>query len=200
MRTRAMQIAGILAGISILAAAWAQSWEPYAFQGNERFEYGITGSGQEDIVYILNIRETGETSADGEALYEVSYTTQSVIAESQLGMDTAFGLGGGLGFTMGMAIMSPMFMAFMGPMVADLEWEVGERLSLLGMGRVTITGTETIAGREGYVVQFEAGSGDDRELSAEWVIDPELALPLRSRTYEGGEVSLEAVLLSYETH
>jgi hypothetical protein len=58
--------------------------------------------------------------------------------------------------------MTLMIMAFTGPMVADLEWEVGERLSLLGMGRVTITDTETIAGREGYILQFEAGSGDAR--------------------------------------
>jgi hypothetical protein len=65
-------------------------------------EFMAWPSNQEDIVYILDIRETGETSPDGEALYQVSYTTQSVIPESALGMDTAFGLGGGLYFTMSM--------------------------------------------------------------------------------------------------
>jgi hypothetical protein len=178
------------------ALAHAQAWEPYAFQGDERFEYVIHGSGQDEVIYILDIRREGEEN--GEARYRVSYTTESVVTASQLGADMAFG--GAFGMSLNMAILNPMYMMFMGPMFGDLEWEVGERLSLFGMGRMTITGTETVAGHEGFVVQFESGQGDERELAAEWVINPEIALPLRSRTYERGEVAMEAVLRSYQRY
>jgi hypothetical protein len=178
------------------ALTCAQAWEPYAFQGDERFEYVIYGSEQNEVVYVLDIRREGEEG--GEARYRVSYTTESVVTASQLGADMAFG--GAFGFSLNMAILNPMYMMFMGPMFADLEWEVGERMSLFGLGRMTITGMETVAGREGFVVQFESGQGDERELAAEWVIDPEIALPLRSRTYERGEVVMEAVLRSYQRY
>jgi|FLYL01.1.fsa_nt_gi hypothetical protein len=193
-RTRPYLIA-LLACLAF-ALAHAQSWEPYAFKGDERFEYLIHGSDQGEVVYILDIRREGDEG--GEARYRVSYTTESVVTASQLGADMAFG--GAFGMGLNMAILNPMYMMFMGPMFADLDWEVGERMSLMGMGRITITGKETVAGREGFVVQFESGQGDERELAAEWVIDPEVALPLRSRTYERGEVVTEAVLRSYQRY
>ena len=99
-----------------------------------------------------------------------------------------------------MAIMNPMFMMFIGPVFADLDWDVGERVSLMGLGRKTITGLETSAGREGYVPQFETGQGGHRELAAEWVIDPALAMPLRSRNYDRGELTIESVLVAYQRY
>lgn len=79
---------------------------------------------------------------------------------------------------------------------SQLELQVGEKMSFYGQGIIEVVGTETIAGRNGYVCRYTEKSED--ELLAEWVIDPDLALPLRSKMYDGGEMMGQIELLVYE--
>jgi hypothetical protein len=55
---------------------------------------------------------------------------------------------------------------------------------------------EEMAGRSGFVCQLFDSEEEDKML-AEWVIDPELALPLRSKTYGDDGIEGEIELLKY---
>ncbi|MBU1291843.1 hypothetical protein KJ898_08645, partial [bacterium] len=57
-------------------------------------------------------------------------------------------------------------------------------------------GKEKIAGREGFVCQFFQADEEEKML-AEWVIDPELALPLRSKIFEDNELQGQIELVKY---
>ena len=79
----------------------------------------------------------------------------------------------------------------------EMDLEVGEKMSCYGIGLIKVTGKEKIAGREGFVCQLFQTMDDEEELVAEWIVDPELALPLRSRVFSEEKVESQIELIKY---
>jgi len=174
---------------------WAEKWQPYQFKGNERFEYKIIWNENEEpveITYILDIKIDPEKSQKGEEVYEVSYTTKGTLTKDKLGQETAFGLGGAYGISLNMLVINPAYGFFF----SQMDLKVGEKMSFFGAGIIKVTAMEEIAGRSGFVCQLFSPEEEDKIL-AEWVIDPELALPLRSKTYGEEGIEGEIELLNY---
>jgi len=174
---------------------WAQKWQPYQFKGNERFEYKIIWNENEEpveITYILDIKIDPEKSQKGEEVYEVSYTTKGTLTKDKLGQETAFGLGGAYGISLNMLVINPAYGFFF----SQMDLKVGEKMSFFGAGIIKVTAMEEIAGRSGFVCQLFSPEEEDKIL-AEWVIDPELALPLRSKTFGEEGIEGEIELLNY---
>jgi hypothetical protein len=188
----------LLIGLFLLGLGqlgWAQKWQPYQFKGNERFEYKIIWNENEEpveITYILDIKIDPEKSQEGAEVYEVSYTTKGTLTKDKLGQETAFGLWGAYGISLNMLVINPAYGFFF----SQMDLKVGEKMSFFGAGIIKITGMEEIAGRSGFVCQLFSPEEEDKML-AEWVIDPELALPLRSKTYGDDGIEGEIELLNY---
>jgi len=174
---------------------WAEKWEPYQFKGNEYFEYKILLEEDEEkgeAIYILDIKESSEKSASGEDVFEVSYTTKGTLTKDELGAETAFGLWGVYGISLNMMVFNPTFGFF----ISQMDLKVGEKINFLGVGIVKIIGKEKIAGREGFVLQLFQADEEDKMI-AEWIIDPDLALPLRSKIFEDNELQVQIELVKY---
>jgi len=183
----------LLSGIG--QVVWAEKWQPYQFRGNERFEYKILLEEDEEkgeATYILDIKESSEKSASGEEVFEVTYTTKGTLTKDELGPETAFGLWGSYGISLNMLVINPAYAFFFGQM--DLK--VGEKMNFFGAGIIKVIGKEKIVGREGFVCQLFQADEEDKML-AEWVIDPELALPLRSKIFEDNVLQGQIELLEY---
>lgn len=188
----------IIAGVAALlfaSAALAATWAPYEFNGPELYEFEVRTPGEPTTGYTIDIRTSDQTDAYGEALYEVLYTTRSYV--------TAADASGALMGTSGMSAMAgafgAMYMMFLVPTLGDMDMEVGERISMMGMGRITITGMEEHGGRTGYALMLETKNSDDEyEPSVSWVVDLDLPLPLATRNYEQGQITSETTLVRYE--
>jgi len=170
---------------------WAEKWEPYQFRGNERFEYKILWEEDEEkgeVIYILDIKE----SEKDEEVFEVTYTTKGTLAKDELGPETAFGIWGVYGISLNMLVINPAYGFFF----SQMDLKVGEKMSFFGAGIVKVIGKEKIAGREGFVCQLFQADEEDKIL-AEWIIDPELALPLRSKIFEDNELQGQIELIKY---
>jgi hypothetical protein len=186
--------AGLLALLLTFPAVLAASWEPYTFAQPELYEFETNVPGQPSSGYILDIRDAGLVDEYGAALYEVLYTTRSLVTADDVG-GSMMGFGGG---GLMMAGLNSMYMMFLVPALSDMDLEVGERMSLMGMGRVTVTGIEEVAGQTGYALRLETKSGEEYELVSEWVINLDLPMPLVTRSYENGELATETVLVRYQ--
>jgi hypothetical protein len=183
----------LLSGIA--QVVWAEKWQPYQFRGNERFEYKILLEEDEEKVestYILDIKESSEKSASGEEVFEVTYTTKGTLTKDELGPETAFGLWGSYGISLNMLVINPAYAFFF----SQMDLKVGEKMNFFGAGIIKVIGKEKIVGREGFVCQLFQADEDDKML-AEWVIDPELALPLRSKIFEDNVLQGQIELLEY---
>ncbi len=194
-RRSAVAVLSALFVAGIYHAAFAAQWQPYQFKGDERFEYKIISEEDEEkaeVIYILDIKRSGEKDEEGQQIYEVSYTTKGKLSEDDLGEQAAFGLWGMYGISLPMLFLNPMYGVFFGQM--DLK--VGEKMSLFGMGVIKITGKDKVGGREGYVCELH----QEDKLMSEWTIDPDLALPLRSRIYEEGKVQHQIELMEYKKY
>lgn len=184
----------LLALVLAIPGALAASWEPYTFSQPELYEFEVNTPGQPSSGYILDIRDTATTNDNGEALFEVLYTTRSLVTADEVG-GSMMGFGGG---GMLMAGLSSMYMMFLIPALSDMDMEVGERMSLMGMGRVTVAGIEEVAGVTGYALKLETKSDEEYELVTEWVINLDMPMPLVTRSYENGELTSETVLVRYQ--
>ena len=169
------------------AVGFSATWNPFEFRGNESYRYQVTWEEEaQSAIYELLIEELDNGN------FRVKYGTEVEISPEELSSEMVFGFWGGYGPSLSFLFMNPMYeMLF-----SQLELNVGEKMSYYGQGKMEVVGRETIAGLEGYVCKF---SDSDGELIAEWVIKPELGLPLRSRLYEGGGSEGEINLLSYES-
>jgi len=188
----------LLIGLFLLGigqAVWAEKWEPYQFKGNEYFEYKILLEEDEEkgeAIYILDIKKSSEKSTSGEEIFEVSYTTKGTLTKDELGAETAFGLWGVYGISLNMLVINPAYAFFF----SQMDLKVGEKMNFFGAGIIKVIGKEKIAGREGFVCQLFQADEEDKML-AEWVIDPELALPLRSKIFEDNELQGQIELVKY---
>lgn len=170
---------------------WAEKWEPFQFRGDERFEFKILLDEDEEeseVIYILDIKK----SEKDEDLFEVTYTTKGTLTKDELGPDSAFGLWGVYGIPLNMLVINPTYGFFF----SQMDLKVGEKMSFFGAGIVKIIGKEKIAGREGFVCQLFSAEEEDKMI-IEWVIDPELALPLRSKIFEDDELQGQIELIKY---
>ncbi len=177
--------------IGIGQVVWAEKWEPYQFKGNEYFEFKILLEEDEETkesIYILDIKENSEKSASGEEVYEVSYTTKGTLTKDELGPETAFGLG----ISLNMLVINPAYGFFF----SQMDLKVGEKMNFFGAGIINVIGKEKIAGREGFVCQLFLAD-EEEKMVAEWVIDPDLALPLRSKIFDDNELQGQIELVKY---
>ncbi len=170
---------------------WAEKWQPYQFKGDERFEYKVLWEEDEEkgeVIYILDIKK----SKRDEEVFEVTYTTKGTLTKDELGPETAFGLWGVYGISLNMMVINPAYVFFF----SQMDLKVGEKMSFFGAGIIKVIGKEKIAGREGFVCQLFQADEEDKIL-AEWIIDPELALPLRSKIFEDNELQGQIELIKY---
>jgi len=169
----------------------AEKWQPYQFKGNERFEYKVIWAQDEEkreATYILDIKKKGED------IFEVTYITKGILTKEELGEEAAFGLWGVYGISLNVLVLNPTYAFFFGQM--DLK--VGEKMSFFGAGTVKVIGKEKVAGREGFVCQLFLPSEDGKEeLLMELIIDPKLAMPLRSKVFEEKKVQSQIELIKY---
>jgi hypothetical protein len=174
---------------SSVLAQDAKKWKPYQFVGNERYEYKmvmIEGDDRKELGYILDLRKKGDDQ------FEVTSSTRN-LAKKDAGMEILMG-GGMMGLTPMMFLMNPLLGAF----IEQIELKEGEKMSLFGAGLVKVTKKETVAGRTGFVCEMYSKQDNQDVLTWVVTIDPELALPLRSITYDGGKEKHRAELVSYK--
>lgn len=167
--------------------AFGKEWKPFEFRGNEHYRYRVKWGDEEleSAIYNLSIE------ANEAGNYQVKYSTEVEIEPSQLGSNVVFGYWGSYGPSLQFIFLNPMYSM----LFEQLELKVGEKMSYYGQGTMKVTGKEKVAGRVGYVCRLLDA---DEEFVGEWVIDPTLALPLRSINQEVSEGEGEIVLLNYE--
>jgi len=99
-----------------------------------------------------------------------------------------------MGLSPMMFLMNPLLGAF----IEQVELKEGEKMSLFGAGVVKVTKKETVAGRTGFICEMYTKQEDKDVLTWTVTIDPELGLPIRSITYEGGKEKHRAELVTYK--
>lgn len=185
-------VLSVLIAGGVWQVALAGKWQPYQFKGDERFEYKVVWEEDEEpneAIYILDIKRSGEKDEEGEEIYEVSYTTKGKLSKDDLGEQAAFGLWGMYGISLPMLFLNPMYGVFF----SQLDLKVGEKMSFFGAGIIKVIRKEKVGGREGFVCQLF----QEDELMAEWTVDPDLALPLRSKLYEEKKIEHQIELIKY---
>ena len=176
---------------SVVQLGWAEKWQLGQFKGDERFEYKILWGEDEEkgeVIYILDIKE----SKKDEEVFEVTYITKGTLTKDELGAETAFGLWGVYGISLNMLVINPAYAFFF----SQMDLKVGEKMNFFGAGIIEVIGKEKVAGREGFVCQLFQADEEDKMI-AEWIIDPELALPLRSKVFEDNELQGQIELVKY---
>jgi hypothetical protein len=174
---------------SSVSAQDGKKWKPYQFVGNERYEYKIAileAEEKKESGYILDLRKKGDDQL------EVTSSTRNLMKKEQ-GAEIILG-GGMMGLSPMLFLMNPLLGAF----IEQVELKEGEKMSLFGAGVVKVTKKETVAGRTGFTCEMYTKVEDKDVLTWVVTIDPELALPIRSITYEGGKEKHRAELLSYK--
>lgn len=200
MRRMRQKLVTVVLAVLLAIGAWqvalAEKWQPYQFNGDERFEYRVIWAEdeeQKEATYILDIKKSGKKTEEGEDIFEVSYITRGMLRKEDLGAESAFGLWGAYGISLNVFVLNPTYAFFF----SQMELKVGEKMSFFGAGTIKVTGKEKVAKREGFVCQLFQSEDDGEELIAEWTIDPKLALPLRSKVFEEGKVQGQVELIKY---
>lgn len=195
---RTIEIPCLLLALALLAipaaaqdASKPNKWKPYQFKGDERYEYKIVmndqkGKEPKEIGYILDIRKKGEE-------FEVTWSTRSSLTKKELNQNNLFGAFGA-GLSPAWIVMNPMYAMF----IEQVELKEGASNSLFGSATVKVTAKETVGNRTGYACQLYTKKKDQEELTWEWTVDPELALPIKSVTYENGKEKYRMELISYK--
>ena len=185
---------GILA-LAILAVprpATAQdgaTWKPSQFKGHERYEYKvmmIDGGEKKESGYVLEVTKKGPDD------WDIATTVKTSVKASQLSVEQLFGGSGKK--SPGLFLMSP----FRAPFLEQVEMKDGAKADLSGAGVLKVGARETVGGRSGFSCKFCTKMEEKDVLGWEWIIDPELALPLKSVAYVGGQVQIRLELVSYK--
>ena len=192
MKNRTDQIATVLLVMFALVfmglGTYGATWEPFEFRGNESYSFEVTwqgSEGEESSLYEFRILE------DNDGGYTVRFISEVKLSSSdELTGDLVYGAWSGYGVPIGYLLVNPVYSMMFG----ELDLKVGEKMSFYGQGRVEVVGTEKVAGREGFLCEL---TGDEGPMG-EWVIDPDLALPLRSKMYEASEFDGAVELVKYE--
>jgi len=166
-----------------------KNWKPYQFTGNERYEYKVVmtdGEEKKESGYILDIRKKGEED------WDVTWATKSAMKKTTPGQEIL--MGGMAGLSPALFLMNPFFGAFL----EQVELKEGEKMSLLGAGMIKVVKKETVGGRTGFVCELYTKQDDKEQLTWSCTVDPALALPIRSLTFEGGKEKYRMELTSYK--
>ncbi|MCF7890062.1 hypothetical protein K9M78_02475 [Candidatus Bipolaricaulota bacterium] len=168
--------------------SYGATWEPFQFRGNERYSFEVTwegSEGEESSIYEFQIIEDNDGGYTARFISEVKLSSSD-----ELTGDLVYGSWSGYGVPIGYLLVNPVYSMMFG----ELDLKVGEKMSFYGQGRMEVVGTETVAGRKGFLCKLT----DDEGLLGEWVIDPDLALPLRSKMYESSGFDGAVELVEYE--
>lgn len=177
------------------AVALAGGWQPYGFKEAASYKYRIAnhaGGETTELVYTLALQPTDKT-VNGQKLWKVATTNERFVPEGELEAAGIFGLDSVLGVLPTLMLGHPLFSS----MVGEMELKVGEKMSFFGAGRAEVVGKEKVAGVEGFVCHLFMKQDDGEQKVAELVVNPDLPLPLRSRTFEDGELRFEMELIEY---
>ena len=164
-----------------------KKWKPFQFAGNERFDYKVTQIDNEEkkeTGFGLDLRKKGEDQ------FDVTWSNRSAVKKDQ-GAEIVMGGGG---FMTGLVLFNPGFSAFF----EQVELKEGEKMSILGAGVIKVGKKETVGGRSGFPCTLFTKQEDKDVATFQWTIDPDLALPIRSVTYENGVEKFRAELVSYK--
>jgi hypothetical protein len=172
-------------------------WEPYQFEPTDQeYEYeitnfeGTTPEGEPDpeishYLLIIKLLESGQL--------EVSVQTTWMAEQNELGSEILGGWWAAGAFGLTMAFINPMYAAFFG----GLDLYVGNKMSFFGAGVVQVTGTETVAGREGFVCEML--NEDGGIVQGRYVVDPAVPLPLKTENFkEDGTLQFKTELKRIE--
>lgn len=189
MKIDAPRLAAALLLLALPAAAQdGKKWKPYQFSGDERYEYALTsldGDEKKQSGFALDIRKKGAED------WDVTWSTKMAMKKTQ-GPEVVMG-----GFAAGspaIFVMNPVFGVFL----EQVELKEGEKMSLLGAGLVKVVRKEQVGGRTGFVCELYTKQEDKDVLSWSCTIDPALALPIRSITYQDGKETHRLDLVSYK--
>lgn len=166
-----------------------RKWKPYQFVGNERYEYKtvlLEGDEKKEGGYVLDIRKKGAED------WDVTWSVKSAVKKDQ-GAEILAG-GWGAGITPAMLLLNPIFTVFL----EQVELKEGEKLSLAGVGLLKVTKKEKVGDRTGFVCELFTQQEDKQVLAWSCTVDPALALPLRSVTYEEGKEKHRLDLVGYK--
>lgn len=187
----------VLVGMAFLSnTGMAQKWKPFQFKGSERYEYKLTWLQDEkkEVTFIVDLKDAGEKDENGDEVLDVSFTIQRKMNKNAFTEGSLESLIDIHGLSMTMLIFNPLYFF----VFEEIELKDGEKTNFAGMGAIKVTGKEKIAGREGFVCQFFQKDADDKDqLAVEWVIDPALGMPLRTKTYQEGDLQSQCELLKY---
>jgi len=169
-------------------STYGATWEPFEFRGNESYSFEVTwqgSEGEESSLYEFRILE------DNDGGYTIRFISEVKLSSSdELTGDLVYGAWSGYGVPIGYLLVNPVYSMMFG----ELDLKVGERMSFYGQGKMEVVGTETVASRKGFLCKLTGEEG----LMGEWVIDPDLALPLRSKMYEPSGFDGAVELVKYE--
>ena len=168
----------------------AKKWKPYQFSGHERYEYRVVlseGEEKKETVYILELRKKGEED------WDVTSSYRNTVKKSASGAEILMG-GMGMGLSPALFLLNPLFGAFL----EQVELKEGEKLSLFGAGVVKVTRKETVGGRTGFACELYTKQDDKEQFTWACTVDPALALPIRSITFDGGKEKYRMDLLLYK--
>ncbi len=167
----------------------AKKWKPYQFVGNERYEYKIVAredDEKKESGYVLDVRKKGAEE------WDVTWSIKSTVKKAQ-GPELLMG-GMGIGLSPAFLLMNPLFGAFL----EQVELKEGEKMSLFGAGVVKVTKKEEVGGRTGFICELYTKQDEKDQLAWSCTVDPALALPIRSITYEEGKEKHRMDLVSYK--
>lgn len=173
----------------VASAQDEKKWKPYQFKGNEKFDYKVVmdeGEGKKEMGYVLDIRQKGAED------WDVTWSFKSTMKKTQ-GPEILMG-GLGMGLSPAMFLMNPLFGAFL----EQVELKEGEKMSLFGAGVVKVVKKETVGGRTGFLCELYTKQDNKDQLAWACTVDPELALPIRSVTFENGKEKYRMDLVSYK--
>ncbi len=145
------------------------------------------------VIYDLDIQATEEKDERGQPIFLVRSTQEhKVPARDIRGQQLAFGA-----MQLGLANVAAMQWVMYQALLGQLELAVGEKMSYFGGMLAKVTAKETIAGHEGFVVQILNTANDQEKLMAELVVNPDIPVALRARSYRKDKVQTENLLLKY---
>jgi len=190
MNRHACLLAFALILLPAAAAQEGKKWKPYQFTGNEGYEYKVImldGEEKKEMIYILDVRKKGEED------WEVTSSYRNTVKKTTQGAEILMG-GMGMGLSPALFLMNPLFGAFL----EQVELKEGEKMSLFGAGVIKVTKKETVGGRTGFTAELYTKHDDKEQLTWACTVDPALALPIRSITFESGKEKYRMELISYK--
>ncbi len=166
--------------IAVVAAFQPQDkWEPYKFKAGEHYEYKIVSPDESDASkrketsYGIDIRKKGDDDV------EIVWTIKTVMKKSELGEKVLLG-GMGVGASPLWTAVNPLYLAF----VSQVKLKENDKTNLMGAGTIQVGAKETIGGRTGFPLKLLVDKDGKDVVAWEATIDPELALPIKSVTYD----------------